>query len=140
MNPKQVALVQRSWNDVLPIAETAAQMFYERLFDLDPSLRPLFQSDMTKQRHKLVDMLSVVVSGLTRLEELLPTVRALGRRHAGYGVRNEHYATVGMALLWTLDQGLGDAFTPEVREAWAAVYGLVATTMKDAARETLTAA
>jgi hemoglobin-like flavoprotein len=134
MNPKQVALVQRSWNDVLPIAETAAQMFYERLFDLDPSLRPLFQSDMTKQRHKLVDMLSVVVSGLTRLEELLPTVRALGRRHAGYGVRNEHYATVGMALLWTLEQGLGDSFTAEVREAWIAAYGLLATTMKDAGR------
>jgi hemoglobin-like flavoprotein len=134
MNPKQVALVQRSWNDVLPIAETAAQMFYERLFDLDPSLRPLFQSDMTKQRHKLVDMLSVVVSGLTRLEELLPTVRALGRRHAGYGVRNEHYATVGMALLWTLEQGLGDSFTAEVREAWVAAYGLLATTMKDAGR------
>jgi hemoglobin-like flavoprotein len=134
MNPKQVALVQRSWNDVLPIAETAAQMFYERLFDLDPSLRPLFQSDMTKQRHKLVDMLSVVVSGLTRLEQLLPTLRALGRRHAGYGVRNEHYATVGMALLWTLEQGLGDSFTAEVREAWVAAYGLLATTMKDAGR------
>jgi hemoglobin-like flavoprotein len=134
MNPKQIALVQRSWNDVLPIAETAAQMFYERLFDLDPSLRPLFKSDMTRQRHKLVDMLSVVVSGLTRLEELLPTVRALGRRHAGYGVRNEHYATVGMALLWTLEQGLGDSFTAEVREAWVAAYGLLATTMKDAGR------
>lgn len=134
MNPKQVALVQRSWNDVLPIAETAAQMFYERLFDLDPSLRPLFQSDMTRQRHRLVDMLSVVVSGLARVEELLPTVRALGRRHAGYGVRNEHYATVGMALLWTLEQGLGDSFTSEVREAWVAAYGLLATTMKDAGR------
>jgi hemoglobin-like flavoprotein len=134
MNPKQIALVQRSWDDVLPIAETAAQMFYERLFDLDPSLRPLFQSDMTRQRHKLVDMLSVVVSGLTRLEQLLPTLRALGRRHAGYGVRNEHYATVGMALLWTLEQGLGDSFTAEVREAWIAAYGLLATTMKDAGR------
>lgn len=134
MNPKQVALVQRSWNDVLPIADTAAQMFYERLFDLDPSLRPLFQNDMTRQRHKLVDMLSVVVGGLTRLEDLLPTVRALGRRHAGYGVRNEHYATVGMALLWTLEQGLGDSFSAEVREAWVAAYGLLATTMKDAGR------
>ena len=134
MNPKQVALVQRSWNDVLPIADTAAQMFYERLFDLDPSLRPLFQNDMTRQRHKLVDMLSVVVGGLTRLEDLLPTVRALGRRHAGYGVRHGHYATVGMALLWTLEQGLGDSFSAEVREAWVAAYGLLATTMKDAGR------
>jgi hemoglobin-like flavoprotein len=134
MTPNQIALVQASWGQVLPIADAAAQMFYERLFDLDPSLRPLFQSDMTKQRHKLVDMLSVVVSGLTRLEELLPTVRALGHRHAGYGVRNEHYATVGMALLWTLEQGLGDSFTAEMREAWVAAYGLLGTTMKDAAR------
>ena len=134
MTPTQIALVQASWGQVLPIADAAAQMFYERLFDLDPSLRPLFQSDMTKQRHKLVDMLAVVVSGLTRLEELLPTVRALGHRHAGYGVRNEHYATVGMALLWTLEQGLGDSFTAEMREAWVAAYGLLGTTMKDAAR------
>jgi hemoglobin-like flavoprotein len=134
MNPKQIALVQRSWNDVLPIAETAAQMFYERLFDLDPSLRPLFRGEMKEQGRKLMAMISFAVKGLTRLEQIVPGVQALGRRHAAYGVRDEHYATVAAALLWTLEQGLGDSFSAEVREAWVAAYGVLANTMKDAAR------
>jgi hemoglobin-like flavoprotein len=134
MTPNQIEMVQRSWNQVLPIAEAAAQMFYDRLFTLDPSLRSLFRGDMKEQGRKLMTMIGFAVKGLTRLEQLVPGVQALGRRHAGYGVRDEHYATVAAALLWTLEQGLGEAFTAEVRDAWTTAYGLLANTMKDAAR------
>ena len=132
MTPRQIALVQESFAAVAPIAETAAVLFYDRLFELDPSLRPLFSADMADQRRHLMDTLVVAVRGLDRLDALVPAVQALGRRHAGYGVRDEHYATVGAALLWTLEQGLGEQFTPEVRTAWATVYELLATTMKEA--------
>lgn len=133
MTPHQIDLVQASWKQVLPVAETAAQMFYGRLFFLDPSLRPLFRGDIREQGRKVMAMISFTVNGLTRLDELVPTVKALGRRHAAYGVRAEHYYTVGAALLWTLEQGLGEAFTPAVREAWTAAYGVLANTMRDAA-------
>ncbi len=134
MTPKQIALVQESWNKVLVIGDAAAQLFYTRLFTVDPSLRPMFRGDMVAQGKKLVSMISVAVKGLARLDTLVPAVQALGRRHAGYGVKDEHYATVGGALLWTLEQGLKDAFTPEVKEAWTLAYGLLATTMQDASR------
>ncbi|HZT61665.1 MAG TPA: globin family protein [Burkholderiales bacterium] len=133
MTPHQIDLVQASWKQVVPVAETAAQMFYGRLFFLDPSLRHLFLGDMRDQGRKVMAMLSYTVNGLNRLDVLLPAVRALGRRHATYGVRPEHYFTVGAALLWTLEQGLGAAFTPAVREAWVAAYGVLADTMRDAA-------
>ena len=133
MTPHQIDLVQASWKQVVPVAETAAQMFYGRLFFLDPSLRHLFLGDMRDQGRKVMAMLSDTVNGLSRLDVLLPAVRALGRRHATYGVRPEHYFTVGAALLWTLEQGLGAAFTPAVREAWVAAYGVLADTMRDAA-------
>jgi hemoglobin-like flavoprotein len=133
VTPQQIELVQASWKQVVPVAETAAQMFYGRLFFLDPSLRALFLGDMREQGRKVMAMLSYTVNGLTRLEVLLPAIRALGRRHATYGVRPEHYYTVGAALLWTLEQGLGAAFTPAVREAWVAAYGVLASTMRDAA-------
>ena len=133
MTPHQIDLVQASWKQVIPVAETAAQMFYGRLFFLDPSLRHLFLGDMRDQGRKVMAMLSYTVNGLNRLDVLLPAVRALGRRHATYGVRPEHYFTVGAALLWTLEQGLGAAFTPAVREAWVAAYGVLADTMRDAA-------
>ena len=118
---------------MLPVAETAAQMFYGRLFFLDPSLRPLFRGDLREQGRKVMAMISFTVNGLTRLHELLPTVKALGRRHAGYGVRPEHYYTVGAALLWTLEQGLGAQFTADTSEAWVAAYSVLADTMRDAA-------
>lgn len=133
MTPNQIDLVQGSWRQVLPVAETAALMFYDRLFFLDPSLRALFRSDMTEQRRKVMAMITFAVNGLTRLEQLVPMVQDLGRRHAAYGVRPEHYYTVGAALLWTLQQGLGDSFTPAVREAWTAAYGVLANTMRGAA-------
>jgi hemoglobin-like flavoprotein len=134
----QKTLVQQSFAAVLPIADEAAVLFYTRLFDLDPSLMKLFRGDMVEQRRKLMQMLQAAVKGLNRLDVLLPVVRDLGRRHTGYGVTNAHYDTVGAALLWTLRRGLGDAFTPETEESWVAVYGLLASVMKDAANEALT--
>jgi len=136
----QKTLVQDSFKTITPIADDAASLFYRRLFELDPSLERMFPSDMTEQRKKLVQMLAAAVKGLDRLDQLVPVVQSLGRRHAGYGVLDAHYDTVGAALLWTLEMGLGRAFTTEMKDAWATVYGLLATTMKEAAREVPTAA
>jgi len=133
VTPHQIDLVQASWKQVLPVAETAAQMFYGRLFFLDPSLRTLFRGDLREQGQQLMAMISFTVNGLARLDQLLPTVKALGRRHAAYGVRPEHYYTVGAALLWTFEQGLGAAFTPAMRDAWVAAYCVLANTMREAA-------
>lgn len=133
MTPRQVALVQDSWKDALAFPETAGQLFYLRLFELDPSLRPMFRGEMRDQGRKLVAMISVAVNGLARIEALLPAIEALGRRHAGYGVKDRHYATVGEALLWTLEQGLGGRFNGELRQAWTAVYELLAAAMQAAA-------
>ena len=136
MHESQVTLVQESWEQVLPIADTAAQLFYQRLFELDPSLRQLFtQSDMAEQRKKLMQMITVAVRGLGRLEDLVPAVEALGNRHAGYGVTDAHYDTVAAALLWTLEQGLGEGFTPDVRDAWIETYTILATVMQNGARQ-----
>ena len=128
-------LVQRSFAQVMPIAETAAELFYGRLFELDPTLRPMFRGDMREQGRKLMQMLAVAVHGLDRLHEILPAVRAMGRRHAGYGVTDEHYDTVASALLWTLEQGLGEQFTPDVKAAWVSVYTMLANAMKSGAME-----
>jgi nitric oxide dioxygenase len=133
MTPKQIILVQTSFEQVLPIAEQAAVLFYGRLFEIDPSLRPLFRGDMAEQGRKLMTTLKVVVNGLTRLEALVPAVEALGRRHAGYGIKDEHYNTVAAALLWTLEQGLGEAFTAEVRTAWVTAYTILSEVMIAAA-------
>ena len=130
---RQIALVQETFATIAPIADDAAILFYQRLFELDPSLRRMFPGEMTDQRRKLMQMLTAAVKGLSRLEQLVPVVEDLGRRHAGYGVADFHYDTVGAALLWTLEMGLAQAFTPEVREAWATVYGVLASTMKSAA-------
>jgi hemoglobin-like flavoprotein len=126
----QIALVQSSFKHVRPIADQAAALFYDRLFMLDPSLRLLFPSDLTEQRRKLMQTLAVVVANLAQLERLLPTIHGLGERHAAYGVEPEHYEIVGEALLWTLEQGLGKLWTPELAEAWAEAYGVVAEAMQ----------
>ena len=132
----QVALVQATWQQVAPIADTAARLFYGRLFELEPGLRPLFgRTDMEEQRRKLMQMLAVAVAALDRLETLRPALEALGRRHVGYGVEDRHYGLVGEALLWTLEQGLGDGYTRSVREAWTAAYTTLATIMRDAAAD-----
>lgn len=129
MTPQQITLVQASFADVKPIATTAAELFYNRLFTLDPALRPLFKGEMGQQGQMLMSMIGAAVSGLKDLERLAPVVRQLGARHVRYGVQAQHYATVGSALLWTLDQGLGDKFTPAVREAWTAAYTLLSDVM-----------
>jgi hemoglobin-like flavoprotein len=134
MTPTQQELIRSTWGKVAPIADTAAQIFYDRLFELDPSLRALFaHTDMAAQRKNLMQTMTVVVKGIDRLDALIPAVEALGRRHVGYGVREDHYATVGRALLDTLAIGLGDAFTPEARDAWSEAYGLLAGVMLGAA-------
>jgi hemoglobin-like flavoprotein len=134
MTPKQVALVQDSWEKVQPVAEQAAQLFYSHLFSLDPSLKTLFKGDMKAQGRKLMNMIGFAVKGLARLDAIVPGVQALGRRHAGYGVQDSHYETVGAALIWTLRQGLGQSFSGEVQAAWTAAYSLLASTMKEAAK------
>lgn len=135
MTPEQVALVQTSFQKVLPIGPQAAALFYGRLFETDPSTPPLFAGkDMKEQGRKLMAALGMVVAGLTRPETVVPAAQALAKRHVGYGVTEAQYATVGAALLWTLGQGLGEGFTPEVEAAWAAAYTLLAGVMTEAAK------
>ena len=129
-----IALVQDSFADVTVIADDAAALFYRRLFEIDPTLLELFRGDMAEQGRKLMQMLSAAVKGLNNIDRLIPMLENLGRRHAGYGVEEHHYDTVGSALLWTLEKGLGAAFTPDVRDAWARVYGVIASTMVGAAK------
>jgi len=140
MTPTQQELIRSTWAQVTPIADTAASLFYERLFELDPALRRLFsRTDMASQRKNLVQTLTVVVKSIDKLETLIPAVEALGRRHAGYGVRPKHYATVGQALLDTLQTGLGDVFTRDARDAWGEAYELLAGLMIAAGGEESTA-
>ena len=133
MTPENIGLVKSSWQLVLPIQKTAAELFYGRLFELDPALRPLFKGDMTEQGRKLMAMINTVVMSLDRLGSMLGAIEDLGRRHVAYGVTEAHYDTVGSALLWTLGKGLGEQFTPQVEAAWTEAYGTLATTMKQAA-------
>jgi hemoglobin-like flavoprotein len=122
MTPDQVKLVQQSFARVVPISDAAAVLFYDRLFETAPSVKPMFPADMTEQRKKLISTLAVVVNGLGNLETVLPAASALAKRHVGYGAKPEHYPVVGVALLWTLQQGLGDHWTPDVAAAWTAAY------------------
>lgn len=137
MTPREIALVKESFRQVAPIADQAAAIFYARLFELDPSLRGLFRGNMAEQGRKLMHMIGLAVGELDRLDNLAPAVRQLGLRHAAYRVKEEHYYTVGEALLWTLAKGLGDAFTGEMQAAWAKVYWVLAETMKAGARDGL---
>jgi len=139
MTPEQIELVKTSWAQVVPIADTAAKLFYGKLFELDPALKPLFKGDMTEQGKKLMRMVGTAVNGLDRLDQIVPAVKDLGVRHVAYGVQDSHYDTVGSALLWTLGQGLGESFTTDVETAWATVYGLLADTMKTAAAKAVAA-
>lgn len=127
---KQVQLVRQTWEKVKPISEAAAGLFYSRLFELDPGVRTLFKADMKEQGRKLMDMIGVAVKGLDHPDRLLPALKELGVRHKTYGVKQEHYQTVGQALLETLEKGLGADFTPKARESWTAVYVWIAETMQ----------
>jgi hemoglobin-like flavoprotein len=136
LSVEQKELVQATWLKVLPIAETAASLFYQRLFELDPNLGRLFKNtNMATQRSKLIQMFSAAVKGLDSVDALVPVLKNLGQNHVKYGVKDEHYATVGEALLWTLEQGLGPIYTPKVADAWTATYALIADVMRRAARE-----
>lgn len=135
MSPEQKNLVKTTWAMVVPIADTAAGLFYDRLFAIDASTRPMFtNTNMAEQRKKLMQALAFVINGLDRTEQLVPTIQSLGRNHVRYGVTDTHYDSVGSALLWTLELGLKDGWTPKVRAAWVAAYTLVAGVMKDAAK------
>lgn len=135
MTPNQVQLVQESFLKVMPIAPQAAELFYGRLFESDPSLRSLFKGDMKEQGRMLMMMIAGAVRGLSNPPALIPVLKDLGARHVGYGVQERHYDTVGQALIWTLQKGLGDAFTDELCEAWVAAYQLLAGVMQQGARE-----
>jgi len=130
LNQQQIHLIRESWQQVLPIKEQAAELFYGRLFTLDPSVKPLFKGKLDYQGDKLMMTLNVIVNSLDNLSEVEGMLQAMGERHIIYGVQAAHYETVGAALIWVLEQGLGDAFTDEVREAWLIAYDLIATTMK----------
>lgn len=136
MTDEQVTLVQTTWEQVVPIGDQAATLFYGRLFEQHPEVRPLFPEEMDEQGKKLIQMITTVVRSLDRLDRVVPAIQALGERHGGYGVVDEHYDAVAGALLWTLAQGLGDAWTPEAEAAWVEAYTTLATTMKDAAAAT----
>ncbi|MCJ2044975.1 globin domain-containing protein [Methylobacterium sp. J-078] len=135
MTPQQVTLVQDSFAKVRPIADTAADLFYGRLFEIAPGVRAMFPEDMREQKKKLMAMLGLAVTNLHKPDTVVPALQALGRQHVAFGTQSAHYAPVGEALLWTLEQGLGPDFTPEVREAWTETYGLVARVMQDAAAD-----
>ncbi|MCC7253633.1 globin family protein [Hyphomicrobium sp.] len=133
MTPDQIALVRTSFDKVRPISEEAARLVYARLFEIAPEVRPLFKGDMAEQGRKLIATLAVVVNGIDDLPTLKPAVERLGRRHVSYGVTSQHFGPVGAALIWTLEQGLGADFTPEVRAAWLDAYGILAAVMQEAA-------
>lgn len=130
MTPEQVTIVKSTFSQVLPIKEQAGKLFYDRLFTIAPDTRSMFKADIDAQARKLMDILAMAVSSLGDGPTLTAMLEGLGRRHAGYGVRDEHYDKVAEALLWTLEKGLGDGFTPAARDAWTALYVAVATTMK----------
>jgi len=132
---EQKEQVQETWKLVEPISETAADLFYGKLFEIAPEVKPIFKSDIKEQGKKLMQMIGVAVAGLDNLGELTPAVAALGKRHSGYGVAESHYDSVGEALLWTLDQGLGEKFTDEVKQSWTTVYTTLAGVMIEASSE-----
>jgi hemoglobin-like flavoprotein len=133
MTPEQIHKVQASFDAVKPIANEAAALFYGRLFEIAPEVKPLFRGDLKEQGRKLMATLSIVVGGLKNLDAVVPAAQALARRHVAYGVMPAHYAPVGAALLWTLSTGLGEAFTPDVEEAWTSVYTTLSGAMISAA-------
>lgn len=134
MTPEQIEMVSKSWKQVLPISEQAAELFYGRLFELDPELKPMFKGDMTEQGRKLMSMINTAVNNISNVEKIIPALQDLGKRHVHYGVTDKHYATVAGALLWTLEQGLGkDIFTEDLKEAWTLTYTTLANVMIEAA-------
>ncbi len=139
MTPQQIKLVQESFAKVEPIAEQAGSMFYGRLFEQYPEVRPLFKGDMKNQARMLMQMLAIAVKGLDKLETITSAIKSMGLRHAQYGVTAAHYDMVADCLLWTLAQGLGKDFTPECKQAWIEVYTSLAKVMQDGAERGMAA-
>ncbi|MFG1211180.1 globin family protein [Xanthobacter flavus] len=135
MTPNQIELIQDSFRKVVPIADTAAALFYGRLFEIAPEVKPLFKGDMSLQGAKLMATLGLVVAGLNDLSKIVPAAESLARKHVAYGVKDAHYAPVGAALIWTLERGLGPDFTPETEEAWVEAYGILSSVMIAASAE-----
>jgi nitric oxide dioxygenase len=135
MTPRQIELVKSSFAKIAPLKDQAAELFYCRLFELDPSLRLMFRPDMTEQKQKLMIAIAMAVAALDKLDTIMPSVKELGRRHQDYGVQKRHYSVVGAALLWTLEIGLGNGWTKELAEAWGSAYGVLAGAMMQAADE-----
>ena len=140
MTPNDIALVQNTFRKIGPIADQAAALFYARLFELDPVLRTLFRGDLHEQGHNLMSMMAMAIASLDRPDLIVPALQALGVRHSGYGAIEEHYASIGAALLWTLQKGLGPEFTPAVCSAWTDTYSFLAKTMIEAQRSARVAA
>jgi hemoglobin-like flavoprotein len=130
MTAEQKTLVQDSYASLHPVLDLFGDIFYSRLFEVDPTLKPMFPIDVARQSQKLIAALGVAVASLDRMDRLAAFMEDLGVRHAGYGVKHAHYATVEQALLWTLRMCLGAGFTADVRQAWAEVYGLLSTAMQ----------
>lgn len=138
MGPRQIEIIRSTWRQIAPRGDDAARLFYKRLFEIDPSVKPLFAgTDMSGQRKKLMQTLGSAVVGLQDLDALVPIIQDMGRRHATYGVKDAHYDSVGEALLWTLKQGLGEDWNDEANEAWTRIYRLLADTMRTASNEAL---
>lgn len=135
MTPEQIRLVQESFARIVPIRDRVTGLIYERLFELDPGLRAMFRGDMARQRSRFALALAMMVHGLKNQGAIIPVLQELGRRHAGYGVRPGHYATLREALFWALERTFGDDFTPELREAWTRAYDLATSTMLEAAAQ-----
>lgn len=135
LTPNQIELIQDSFRKVVPIADTAAALFYGRLFEIAPEVKPLFKGDMSLQGAKLMATLGLVVAGLNDLSKIVPAAESLARKHVAYGVKDAHYAPVGAALIWTLERGLGPDFTPETRDAWVEAYGILSSVMIAASAE-----
>lgn len=135
ITPQQKELVQKTWVKVVPIADTAAELFYGRLFELEPEYKAMFKNDMTEQGKKLMKTINIAVEALDDVEPLVPVLKKMGAEHLGYGVKERDYNVVGASLLWTLEKGLGDEFTDEVKNAWGAVYEVLAAVMKEGAAE-----
>ena len=133
MTPTDVALVRSTFDQVKPIAAQAAAMFYSRLFEIAPEVKPLFKGEIAEQGRKLMATLAIVVNGLDNLPSILPAASALAKKHVGYGVKPQHYAPVGAALLWTLERGLGSGWTPPVAAAWTSAYTTLSIFMIDEA-------
>jgi nitric oxide dioxygenase len=134
MTPEQAQIIKLTFAQVMRDRDRVGRMFYDRLFSIAPEVKPLFKGDIAEQSRKLMDTLALAVGMLRDMPTLVITLEGLARRHVGYGVKDEHYDKVGEALLWTLEKGLGDAFTAQVRDAWAALYVAVSQVMRSAAK------